>query len=116
MNAERVLGNNVRLLLNSRKIDKQDFADALGNSLFDVEKLCDARLFSTEEDISDIAEYFHVSTDELMISKPEEEYRGEGFLHCMGNFKSQENKEKILNIFDMYCDIKEALQSENKKP
>ena len=34
---------------------------------------------------------------------------GAGFLHCMGKFTRPENKEKILNIFDMYCDLKEAL-------
>ena len=30
-------------------------------------------------------------------------------MHCMGQFKDAKNKTKILDILDMYCDIKEVL-------
>ncbi|AKN33781.1 hypothetical protein Ccar_24325 [Clostridium carboxidivorans P7] len=109
MENARVLGNNITLLLNQKGISKEAFAKALGYSCFDVQKLCDARLLTTEEDIKDIADYFNVTTDELFTYRDDNAYTGEGFMHCMGKFNQPENREKILDIFDMYCNIKEAL-------
>lgn len=109
MNEARVIGNNIRLLLNNSGIEKSVFADALGYSLMDVDKLCDARLFTTEEDIQDIANFFAINPSDLLVCKDDSEYKGNGFLHCMGKFTNPENKEKILSIFDMYCDLKESL-------
>ena len=109
MSEARVLGNNIRLLLNNNGIDKSTFADALGYSRLDVDKLCDARLFTTEDDIKDIADFFGIEPSDLLAWRDDAEYKGAGFLLCMGKFTRPENKEKILNIFDMYCDLKEAL-------
>lgn len=44
---------------------KHTFVDALRYSLSDVEKLCDGRLFVTEKDVVDIADYFEISEDDL---------------------------------------------------
>lgn len=30
-------------------------------------------------------------------------------MHCMGQFNNVGNQEMILDIFDMYCDLKETL-------
>lgn len=109
MDKARVLGDNIRLLLAQIGNGKEAFAENLGYSPLDVEKLCDARLFTTEEDVKDIAEFFEVKPEQLYIRQNENVYEGEGFLHCMGQFKVPENREKILDVFDMYCDVKEAL-------
>ena len=61
MKEARVLGNNIRVLLKNDQTMKQAFADALGYTPYEVEKLCDARLYTTDEDIHDIAEYFSVT-------------------------------------------------------
>lgn len=110
MDKARVLGDNIRLLLAQSDNRKEAFAENLGYSPLDVEKLCDARLFTTEEDVKDIAEFFAIELEQLYIRQDESVYKGEGFLHCMGQFKRPENREKILDIFDMYCDMKEALE------
>jgi hypothetical protein len=111
METARVLGNNINLLLNQKSITKDTFANALGYSFFEAQKLCDARLYATKEDVNDIAKYFDVSTDYLFTDQGNEVYKGVGFMHCMGQFKRPENKDKILDIFDMYCDMKEALEN-----
>lgn len=111
MERARVLGDNVRLLLLQHGNDKEAFAEQLGYSLLDVEKLCDARLFTTEEDVKDIASYFEVQPEYLYTRQDESIYTGDGFLDCMGQFKNPENRELILDIFDMYCDVKEALEN-----
>lgn len=109
MNAARILGDNIKLLLKENGISKEAFANALGYSVSEVERLCDARLATTEEDIQDIAAYFSCEPEELFARKDEKAYEGAGFLHCMGQFKNPDDREKILNIFDMYCDVIEAL-------
>ena len=56
----RIFALNLKYYLWEKKIASSDFAENLGYSLLDVEKLCDARLFTTEEDVKDIAGYFAV--------------------------------------------------------
>lgn len=113
MRDARVMGNNIKLMLKKKEISKETFAEKLGYSLFDVQRLCDARLFASQEDIDDISSYFQITPDELFYEHPPEMYMGNGFLHCMNNFKNNQNKDFILDMFDMYCDLKEIL-SENK--
>lgn len=31
-------------------------------------------------------------------------------MYCMQEFRKEDNKELILDIFDMYCDLQEALE------
>lgn len=110
MRVSRIIGNNCRLQLIQNNVSADTFADALGYSLSDVEKLCDGRLFVTEKDVADIADYFGISEDDLYRDYGQAQYTGESFMHCMGQFKREENKDLILDIFDMYCDLKEALE------
>ena len=110
MQTARIIGNNCKFLLNKNSISKETFASSLGYSAGDVEKLCDGRLYTTDQDLKEIADYFHVSTEELCTDgKEKQRYIGKGFVHCMNSFQKSENEEKILDIFDMYCDLKELL-------
>ena len=108
MQAVRVFGNNCKLQLKNRDIKEQDFAKALGYSTSDVRKLLDGRLLITEADEEEVARFFSVSADELYVDNSDQ-YAGKEFLHCMTGFGSKEDENTILDIFDMYCDLKEAL-------
>lgn len=110
METARVFGNNIRYYLNQQGISVGDFAEKLGYSFYDAQKLLDGRLFVTQQDMQDIAEVICVSQEELQTIKEDGSYVGEGFMDCMGKFKNPENQDKILDIFDMYCDIKEAAE------
>lgn len=109
MRLARVLGNNCKLLLNQKNISKKTFADEMGYSEFDVEKLLDGRLFTTESDIKDIADFFNITEEALYEDKGTASYVGDGFIHYMGCFKNKENEEMILDFLDLYCDLKECL-------
>lgn len=109
MNEARILGDNIKLLLRENTISKEMFAKKLGYNTDEVDRLCDARLAMTGDDIRDIADFFSCSVDSLFVRRDETGYVGTGFLHCMGQFKDSDDREKILNIFDMYCDLLEAL-------
>lgn len=111
MDLSRVLGNNIKMLMNKNNVNSEEFANGLGYSLFDVQKLCDARLLATDQDVVDISHYFGVTPDYLYSVHENDNYSGPGFMNCMHQFKKPENEEKILNIFDMYCDLKEALEN-----
>ena len=109
MGDARVFGNNITWLLNNKNIKIEEFASALGYSDAEARKLCEARLFVTQDDVEDIAQYFQVPKEELYTDKGEQEYQGAGFIHFMGEFKHSDNKKKILDILDMYCDVREVL-------
>lgn len=109
MDALRVIGNNCKMQFIANKIDKVTFAQKLGYDLFDVEKLCDGRLFVTDEDLSDIANEFRITVDELCENQGYNTYVDHGCIHCMGRFANEEDQDAILDIFDMYCNLREVL-------
>ena len=92
MQAIRAFGNNCKWYLKSQNIGEENFADALGYSVADIRKLLDGRLFITEDDESAIADFFSVPIDELYLESNEPQIN-----------------EEVLDILDMYCDLKEAL-------
>ena len=113
MNRTRILGDNIKLLLLEKGITKERFSDALGYSISEVDKLCDGRLATTDEDVCDIALFFEVEKNDLFTPKKPETYVDDGFLHCIGQFKNEGNRDKILNIFDMYIDLLECIPCKN---
>ena len=112
MRQERTIGNNCRLLMKQREITEEAFAHALGYSFTDVKKLLDGRLLTTDRDIQDIAAFFNVTTEYILADRGEDAYSGAGFMHCINRFADEADKDKVLDIFDMYCDLKEMV---NKK-
>ncbi|MGN0161356.1 MAG: helix-turn-helix domain-containing protein [Lachnospiraceae bacterium] len=109
MREARILGSNVKVLLKNTANKVDDFAERLGYSYADVEKLCEGRLYSDMDDIKDIADYFCVTVDELLTRKSDKEYQLAGCVHYNHTFKEDENQDKIFDLFDMVCDIREAL-------
>ena len=109
MRFERVIGNNCRYLMNMHEISEDVFANELGYTTSDVKKLLDGRLFVNDQDIRNIAAYFGVDDEYMLMDHGNAVYSGPGFLHCIDRFISDENREKVLDIFDMYCDLKEMV-------
>lgn len=96
MDKARVLGDNVRLLLAQKEEEKAAFAEKLGYSLLDVEKLCDARLYTTEEDVKDIADYFSVEPGFLYVRRDESEYSGCGSYILQDKNYNYESRQTLL--------------------
>ncbi len=109
MERARLVGNNIRLLINKMQLTAEQFANDLGYSPAEAHKLFEGRLFVDSKDLQDIAAYLHVDAEELTAAQKAEEYVGNGFVHYMGRFKNPDNEDKILDIFDMFCDIKESV-------
>lgn len=109
MRVARVIGDNIKLLLQKNGIKKNEFAKKMGYSLGDVDKICDGRLFVTDIEVGEIASFFDVTKEEICQRGDEKQYIGCGFMECMGTFKKESNRDKVLDIFDMYCDLQETL-------
>lgn len=110
MNQARTIGNNIKLLLQKKGLSYKDLAEGLGFTEIEIAKICDGRLMVTDQDLSEIAEYFDVEMDFLLEKKPKEEYAGNLFVHYMHTFNEEKNEQMILDIFDYYCDMKEAIE------
>lgn len=109
MERDRIVGDNVRLLLNEHKMSIDTFAEQLGYSFLDAQKLLDGRLFVSQNDLEDISQLLGVKSEDLTTLREREAYTGQGFMHYMKNFNKAENEQKIRDIFDMYCDLKESI-------
>ena len=107
-NQGRVFGRNMYYFMKKNSIKNEDLAEKTGYSVIDIAKIKDARLFLPREDMESIANVLRVSVDDLL---DEELCKGEKdpLIECRGEFSSEENKDKILDLFDAYCDIQEML-------
>lgn len=57
------------------------------------------------KDLENIAKCLGESFEELTIVRRAEEY--EAIFDCMGSFSDEENEDRILNLIDMYIELKE---------
>ena len=104
----RIIGRNIQYFMSQKGIDDETLASKLGFSKLDVARIKDARLFLSYEDLNAIADALQVSVGELVdedLCKGERDF----LVGCQGEFANEENKEKILNLMDAYCDIQEML-------
>ena len=63
MKMARVIGNNIKLLLQQKNLSYEKMGNELGFSEIEIAKICDGRLLTTAEDIQDIADIFGVEVD-----------------------------------------------------
>jgi hypothetical protein len=114
VNAERTFGENVYRLMGQNGFSPDSLATALGYKVEEVRKFFDARLFLDDEERENIARVLNTTVENLYR---ETEPKGEGnYIEYRGSFSSEDNKNKILDLFDAYCDIQEILIEEGLKP
>lgn len=112
----RVFGNNLRFYLKQKGLRINQFANKLGYSEYEVQKMMDARLFLDRQEQEEIARAVGVTVDALYETLEDKCYEDAGGLECRGEFSTAENKRKILDLFDIYCDVQETLAEEGLKP
>lgn len=96
----RRFGDNLAFLLRGK--NEEEFASSLGFSLLEVQRLKEGRMILRSDDISEIADYFGVSQESLFEKHPERSQ-----VHVLGEM-DEEAENKILDMFDIYCDLAEA--------
>lgn len=111
----RIFGNNLQVFLKEKDIQPERLAERLGYSVQEVRRIMDARLFLTMEEKQDIAGVLGVTIDDLYQVQDDKTYEMAGCLECRGEFSQPEHKKKILDLFDIYCDVQELLAEEGLK-
>ncbi len=105
MDNARMLGRNIQLDMIKKGIDEKDFANQLEFSLSEVKKLLEGKLLIVKKDLEKIACALNETYDELIRKRSKEEYQL--VFDCIGSFSDDENEDRILDMIDMYIEIKE---------
>lgn len=111
----RIFGNNIQVFLKDKGIQPECLAAQLGYSVQEIRRIMDARLFLTMKERQDIADALDVTIEELYQVQDDKTYEMAGCLECRGEFSQPEHKKRILDLFDIYCDIQELLVEEGLK-
>lgn len=105
MSYMREVGFAIRQLTDACPKRERQIQNSLGLSDFEMQKLYAGRLFLTMADMRKISEVCSVSFAQL--AKPDKNAYNNGIVHCMSEFTSNDNREKILDFIDAYIDAKE---------
>lgn len=116
INKNRVFGQNVYYNMMNKNSNVLYWAERLGFSEQDLRRIFDARLFLDTKEKEEIARALGVSMENLFDDNMEIPHDERSLIEYRGAFSKKENKEKILDLFDMYCDIQELLIRERLKP
>ena len=100
----RRLGQNIKKASRVKYDNTEDFAKAIGMSLFDTHRLIEGRLMLNPQKLKEVAVVLDKPLLELL--NVDGDYT---FVECMGNFKHKDNEDKILDMIDNYIDLIEAI-------
>lgn len=90
-------------------LNEETIAEHLGYSKYDLWKIMDGRLFLDEDEKEDIAKELNTTVEDLYIPRSEQQYHDAGCIECRGEFSNQDNKSRILDLLDAYCDVQELI-------
>ena len=65
--------------------------------------------FLDENEKEDIAKELNTTVEDLYIPRTEQQYHDAGCIECRGEFSDQDNKSRILDLLDAYCDVQELI-------
>lgn len=105
MSYMREVGFTIKQLTNACPEREIRIRNSLGLSEFEMQKLYAGRLFLTMADMRKISEVCSVSFAQL--ANPDKKTYNNEIVHCMSEFTSNDNREKILDFIDAYIDAKE---------
>ena len=105
MDRSRMLGRNIQLDMETKGISEVDFASKMGYSIPELKKLLEGKMLVAKQDLERIANCLEETYEDLVRMRTKEEY--EAIFDCMGSFSDEENEDKVLNLIDMYIELKE---------
>lgn len=105
----RIFGNNIKYFLFEKNICERQMAEKLGYTEYELQKIIDARIFTDKKEKEDICRFLGKSLSEMYQKREFEEYIRAECMECVGIFTDEANRTLILDIFDLYCDMQEAI-------
>ena len=105
---ERAMGDNILFLMQENGTSLSDMAEKIGISSDDLKRLTESRKTVPISVLKSIADFFGVDPIGLFeLDNSRKHYCG---LECMEGFSRPDSADKILDIIDTYCNIKDSLK------
>lgn len=108
MNYSRIIGDNIAIELKNRGLDAGELLKPLGYSESMADKLLEGRLLLAPDELGDIADALQVDVEKLVSLRSPGEYVN--LVHNMGENENLEVYNFVLDTFNMYADLKEAVE------
>ena len=108
MDYTRMVGRNIQLIMKEKNIEKNEMANRLHYSYAEICRLLEGKLLLLPQQMKEIANLLGVQTLDLKRERSREEYGA--FSDCMGFFSDETKEDDILDIIDMYIDVKEKAE------
>lgn len=100
----RRLGYNIEKASQKKYEKIEEFACAINLSVKDTRRLFEGRLLPSPLQLKVVSEKVEVPLKQLL------DVTGKyALVECMGNFKDEQNEDKILDLIDDYIDLVEAI-------
>ena len=100
----RSIGNNIYNIMEQKSISVETLSEETGFSENDIERIFNGRLILSYKDLEAICSVLDINIEDTLKVSDEN-----SFVHCNGEFKDIENREKILDIIDSYIDVVEMV-------
>ena len=109
MKKARMIGNYVQYLSKENGLSTEALSNLLNCTEEQVLMFEKGRAFLGFDQIKAISDYFHVSVTDLLNGNPD--VYDATVVHCINDFQTDSNREKIMDIIDDYMDIRDAVES-----
>lgn len=113
MRKARIMGNYIQYLAEREGVAITDLANTLDCTPLKVYELYKGLIYPTFSQLLRLAGIFGVSVQEL-IDGDLNEYN-QTVVHCVSDFENNENKERILDIIEIYFDISSSIKRKSRE-
>lgn len=107
MDEMRMLGRNIQIDIAKQGISEEQLAESLGYTSREMKRIYEGKHMLLQNDIKAIAKALGEDVEDLMEKRGNEEYAAA--FDCMGHFSSEENEDFILDLMDIYVEVKEKV-------
>jgi len=108
MTEMRSLGLMIKKYAELAKTNQSSIAEILGCTEEQVIDLYSGRFLLSLEQFRKLSEKLEVELE--LFLQPDEQYYKDNVVHCMRNFTSDNNREKILDFIDVYINTCNAIE------
>ena len=109
MQEARMLGNYVGHLAKKKGLSISDLSQILNCSEHQVCSFIKGHALVSFEQLEKLAQALGETLDNIIVG--DADLYKKTVVHCMHSFSKDENREKILDLFDCYVDIKTAVDN-----
>ena len=108
----RVIGSTIAYELSEKGLRKEDLEKELNCSDSDIDSILKGRKICSFQQIVSIADFLKI--DPSVIIDGNEQYYKKSIVHCMTDFKSDDNREQILDDIYDYLDLLDMVELADK--